>query len=95
METPPMTERRHVHYSGNVQGVGFRYTARSIATGHDVTGYVKNLRDGRVELIVEGARIEIASLLREIQTELGRHIREVHETSMPATGEFTQFEVRY
>ena len=90
-----MVERRQIYYSGNVQGVGFRYTAQSVARGHDVTGYVKNLRDGRVELVVEGARIEVVSFLREIQTELGRHICELHETSLPATGEFAQFEVRF
>lgn len=47
-------ERREVRYRGRVQGVGFRYTARSIAQSYAVTGYVKNVADGSVELVVEG-----------------------------------------
>ncbi|HTQ52431.1 MAG TPA: acylphosphatase [Candidatus Acidoferrales bacterium] len=51
--------RMCVFYSGDVQGVGFRYTAKSVATGFEVTGTVRNLADGRVELIAEGARAEL------------------------------------
>ena len=46
-------EQREIYYSGRVQGIGFRYTARSIAAGRRVTGFVRNLPDGRVHLIVE------------------------------------------
>jgi acylphosphatase len=45
-----------VYYSGNVQGVGFRYTVKSVATGFEVTGMVRTLPDGRVHLVAEGAR---------------------------------------
>jgi acylphosphatase len=48
-----------VFYSGRVQGVGFRYNAKSVASGYEVTGTVRNLDDGRVELIAEGAREEL------------------------------------
>lgn len=48
-----------VYYSGHVQGVGFRYNAKSVATGFEVTGTVRNLDDGRVELIAEGLREEL------------------------------------
>jgi acylphosphatase len=48
-----------VFYSGSVQGVGFRYTAKAVAAGFEVTGTVRNLPDGRVELIAEGARDEL------------------------------------
>jgi acylphosphatase len=46
-------------YSGHVQGVGFRYTTKTVAAGFEVTGTVRNLPDGRVELIAEGARAEL------------------------------------
>ena len=49
-------ERVVVHYSGRVHGVGFRATVRHIACGFDVTGSVRNLPDGRVELVAEGAK---------------------------------------
>ena len=48
-----------VFYSGSVQGVGFRYTAKAVAAGFEVTGTVRNLPDGRVELIAEGTRDEL------------------------------------
>ena len=94
MESGPM-ERREVHYSGRVQGVGFRYTARSIAQLYPVSGYVKNLPDGRVELVVEGKPEDVSALLRAISTEMGRNIRDLHETTAPATGRFTGFDVRF
>ena len=49
-----MTTSIQVFYEGNVQGVGFRYTVRHIAKGFDITGSVRNLRDGRVELLATG-----------------------------------------
>ena len=51
--------RMQIFYSGHVQGVGFRYTAKTVAAGFEVTGTVRNLPDGRVELIAEGAREEL------------------------------------
>src|SRR5579859_6599364 len=58
---PPMEKRlrMRVFYSGRVQGVGFRYNAKSVAAGFEVTGTVRNLLDGRVELVAEGSREEL------------------------------------
>ena len=52
--------RRTSHFSGHVQGVGFRYTVADVAEDFDVRGYVRNLPDGRVELVAEGDEAEIA-----------------------------------
>ena len=49
-----MTVCKRVLYSGRVQGVGFRYTAQALAAGYPVAGYVRNLPNGEVELVVEG-----------------------------------------
>lgn len=54
---------KRVHYRGRVQGVGFRMTARRLAVGFTVTGYVKNLPDNRVELVVAGEPAEIERFL--------------------------------
>ena len=54
-------------YSGNVQGVGFRYTVKSVATGFEVSGIVRNLPDGRVELIAEGAKEELSAFQHTIR----------------------------
>ena len=48
-----------VLFSGRVQGVGFRYTAKTVAAGFEITGTIRNLPDGRVELAAQGARAEL------------------------------------
>lgn len=58
-----------VHFSGRVQGVGFRYTTRKVAEGFDVVGTVRNLPDGQVELIAEGTESELLGFLEEIETQ--------------------------
>ena len=88
-------ERREVRYRGRVQGVGFRYTARSIAQSYAVTGYVKNVADGSVELVVEGRAEDVFSVLRAVRNRMGRYIRDVQEATLPATGQFTDFDVRF
>ena len=73
---------RQVFYEGRVQGVGFRYTVKTIATGFEVVGSVKNLPDGRVELQAGGESDEVNAFLEAIaNSELGGLIRksEVHE----------------
>jgi acylphosphatase len=56
----------HVHFSGNVQGVGFRYSCRQVAKGFDVTGWVKNLDDGRVEMWAQGEESEVLEFLKAV-----------------------------
>lgn len=56
-----------VLYSGRVQGVGFRYTVKQVAAGYEVAGTVRNLPDGRVELVAEGARDELEAFRQGIR----------------------------
>jgi len=88
-------EQREVCYSGRVQGVGFRYTTRFVARRFAVTGFVRNLPNGRVEVIVEGTRAEIDAFLRAIRAEMGHYISTVEELTHPFTGQFQDFEVRF
>jgi acylphosphatase len=88
-------EQREIHYAGRVQGVGFRYTVRTLAAGFDVTGFVRNLPDGRVHLVVEGAADEIGDFLQAIGTEMTTYIRDVQERTRPAAGRFDAFEIRH
>ena len=85
--------RRTIHFQGHVQGVGFRYAARTIATSFSVTGYVKNLQDGRVELVAEGAHDELDLLQREVERALQKHIRSAAVHDEPSTGQFAGFEI--
>ena len=59
--------RVNVHYSGRVQGVGFRYIVKSLVPGYEVLGTVKNLPDGRVEMVVEGQQEELEEFLQAIR----------------------------
>ena len=93
--TSSAAQRCTVYYSGHVQGVGFRYTAHSIARGHDVAGYVRNLPDGRVELVAEGKRSEIEGFLADIRDRMSNHIRDERRDVGPANGEFTGFDIRH
>jgi len=84
----------HILYSGRVQGVGFRYTTKSVALGFEVTGIVRNLPDGRVELTVEGERDELESFQEAIRDSgLGGFIRDEAVDWSPVTGEFKGFEI--
>ena len=57
--------RLHIFYEGRVQGVGFRWTVKQTAMGFDVTGSIRNMSDGRVELFAEGERIASSRSRRE------------------------------
>lgn len=87
--------RRTALFSGQVQGVGFRFTTCSIARHHAVTGFVRNLSDGRVEAVVEGAREVTEDFIEAVKKELGAMIRDVRIVESPATGEFPRFDIRY
>ena len=86
--------RRTSHFSGHVQGVGFRYTVLDVAKGLDVAGFVRNLPDGRVELVVEGDEAEIARLIERIGEKMEGFIKERTDVDAPATHEFKDFSVR-
>ncbi len=70
-----MAKTVQVFYEGRVQGVGFRYSARRVASGFDIAGYVRNLPDGRVELVASGEPREVDDFLQALRdSELAGHI---------------------
>lgn len=81
-------------YSGRVQGVGFRYTVKRLATGFDVTGTVANLSDGRVHLIAEGEPSELEDFLNAVpEAGLGSLIRETEVQWTKPAGDLRGFEI--
>ena len=85
-----------VFYEGNVQGVGFRYSVRQIAKGFDVTGSVRNLQNGRVELLATGDEDEVRAFLEAIgQSELRAHIKKHSEAPLADPPAFRGFEIRH
>jgi acylphosphatase len=66
---------KRVFYSGRVQGVGFRYTTRHLAQRYPVAGYVRNLPDGRVEVLAEGAAPQVEAFLAAVEQQMAPYIR--------------------
>jgi acylphosphatase len=87
--------RRTTLFAGQVQGVGFRFTARDVARQFDVEGYVRNLPDGRVELVAEGDPGELERFLTAVQQAMAGCIRDRQTTESTATGEFGGFAIRH
>jgi len=86
--------RMHIFYSGLVQGIGFRYTAKAVAAGFELVGSVRNLPDGRVELIAEGDRPELEAFRLAIRDAgLAGFIRDERVDWAEATNEFRGFEI--
>ena len=87
--------RQAVFYRGSVQGVGFRYSTQSIAGQFAVTGYVKNLADGRVEVVAEGDAAEIERFKQAIDERMGHYIHGSECREEAYRGEFPGFEIRF
>jgi acylphosphatase len=85
---------KHVRYSGRVQGVGFRLTAQSIASGHPVVGYVRNLPQGDVEMVVQGELTEVDLVLEAIGRRMEHYIRQCVVRDEPI-GEYDEFGIRF
>lgn len=83
------------HFTGRVQGVGFRYTAQNIALQYNVCGYVRNLSDGRVELVMEGPDMELTGFIDSLKHKMNGYIRQLEQHLAPPTGEFHRFSIRH
>ena len=82
-----MIIRRHIFFSGRVQGVGFRYTAAYLADPLDLTGWVKNLLDGRVEMEIQGRPEAIDRLLAQLHNQRFIAIRDIEMWEIPVVEE--------
>ena len=83
--------RCHCLFKGRVQGVGFRFATRNLAINYDVTGFVRNLPDGRVELVAEGPACEVTDFVSAIRERMKRHILDIVRSDEPASGQYAQF----
>ena len=91
----PAPERRGLLFSGRVQGVGFRVTVQQIARRNELTGFVRNVPDGRVEAEIQGSTAQIEAALADITIEFQALITKRESKSLsPVAGEAT-FEIRF
>jgi len=91
-----MSEVHHatVFFTGHVQGVGFRYQAMQVAKGFEVSGYVMNLPDGRVQLEAEGAAAEVRDFIVAVHERMEGYIRKVEQTETQRAPKFQGFSIR-
>ncbi|MFA5088467.1 MAG: acylphosphatase [Candidatus Omnitrophota bacterium] len=85
----------HIYYAGLVQGVGFRYTVQKYASGLGLVGWVRNLSDGRVEILVEGPQETVGQLCREVEGHFGEGITDKEIKFHPASGGFKNFRIAF
>jgi len=87
-----MTEQ--ILFSGQVQGVGFRWTTERIASRLLLRGFVRNLPDGRVEAVVAGSEASIQQLIDKLQDRFGSGMTDVQRHTFEGANEFTGFTIR-
>jgi acylphosphatase len=90
-----MKRRVYANYQGRVHGVGFRFTCQRIAGDTGVTGWVRNLSDGSVELMVEGREESLREFLTRIKDSMCRYISSDRIEWLAFQGEFKGFDVRF
>ena len=86
---------RHIIFKGHVQGVGFRYTARNIASQFPVTGYVRNQPDRTVEAVIQGEEADIEACIKKIQAQFGSYIRDIDISPMVVNPHLKGFEITF
>ena len=90
-----MKKQLHIYYSGKVQGIGFRYTVQDIANFLKVCGWVKNLNDGRVEVLADAEEDTLSNFLDQINQHFSRYIKEIntewYPSGLPAGRENVEF----
>ncbi len=86
---------KHIVFKGSVQGVGFRFTAHRMAGRHQLTGYVRNLADGTVEMLAQGPAQDVDDCIRDIQDCLAGYTREVKIEEVPPNPMYTDFKITF
>ena len=89
--SPTEVYQASVFYSGRVQGVGFRYQVLQVAKQFEVSGFVRNLSDGRVQLEAEGQETEVKAFVEEVRDQLSVFIRQVESSAARREPRFKGF----
>jgi len=86
---------KQIIFVGHVQGVGFRFTAHRMAGRHQLTGFVRNLRDGNVEVVAQGSAGDIEDCIRDIKESFPGYVREVIINDIPPDAKHTDFKITF
>jgi len=85
----------HIFYSGSVQGVGFRYTVQRYAKNIGLSGWVRNLNDGRVEIVVEGKKGDIEELINRTEEHFSGYVRGKDVKLGDSQNKFSDFSITF
>ena len=85
----------HIVFSGNVQGVGFRWAVRDAANSLGITGWVMNCPDGTVEAACEGEEDKIKLMIANVKENMRGYLKSSKTRIDDAIGEFNSFEIRF
>lgn len=94
MSSSPPVARAEVHFSGHVQGVGFRYSVMQVARGYEVSGLAENLADGRVRLVAEGERAEVDAFVAAVVERMHGYIRKTERHDSAGARAHEGFSIR-
>ncbi len=86
---------QHIIFSGHVQGVGFRYTALRIAGRYNITGFVKNLPNGTVEMLAQGPQPDVEGCINDIKDYFSGYLRDCRINDIPVDPRYRGFEIAY
>jgi len=86
---------KHIIFVGRVQGVGFRFTAYHIASRHQLTGFVRNVPDGSVEMLAQGQPQDIDDCVEDIKNDFAGYIRETRIDEVSPNPRYTDFKITF
>ncbi|MFZ0034986.1 MAG: acylphosphatase [Sedimentisphaerales bacterium] len=86
---------KHITFVGQVQGVGFRFTAFNIANRHQLTGFVRNSPDGTVEMLAQGSAGAVDDCIRDIVEEFSIYIKEPKIEEIPPNPKYEEFKITF
>ena len=95
MDSDSANKQMNVLFTGRVQGVGFRWTCRSIASRYNIKGWVKNLSDGRVELLLQADPKKIAAFLGDLREEFKGYILNEETEWLKPEEDYRDFGIRF
>ena len=85
---------KRIVFSGRVQGVGFRFTALNVANRYHLTGYVRNLPNGSVEMLAQGTEETITSCIRDIEESFPGYVHQTDIEPIPSNPNLTDFKIK-
>ncbi len=86
---------KHIIFKGRVQGIGFRFTALRVAGRYRLTGYVRNMPDGAVEMLAQGQAADIDDCISDIEESFADYVKETTINDVPADPKYTDFKITF